>query len=304
MNDRMHRLVMVFGGIGIVAFLYVVLGFMLLPKGGLQKQREARWKQETAVQGDPTNFPTVKGKMSEPIDLKAALAPTEESLEKGKTLFATNCVACHGAQGRGDGPAAAALTPKPRNFTSPDGWTNGHTLTDIFRTVSKGVPGSSMAAFDTLSEMDRFALSHYVQFLGRFDHGQDTPAQVAALDKEFSLSTGAQEPNRVAVWRVMKNMAADYRPAQALAMPGDEAPGEGARLCRTLVSDPGRLAQVLAQVPDWRANVDALIRLASADPRGCGLDPAVVTLNAGQWKALHAQLVEACTPASAPGKKA
>ncbi len=31
--------------------------------------------------------------------------------------YATLCSGCHGAQGHGDGPAGAALNPKPRNFT-------------------------------------------------------------------------------------------------------------------------------------------------------------------------------------------
>lgn len=35
----------------------------------------------------------------------------------GKAKFDVNCVACHGAGGKGDGAAAAALNPKPRNFT-------------------------------------------------------------------------------------------------------------------------------------------------------------------------------------------
>lgn len=38
-------------------------------------------------------------------------------LELGKKIFETNCAACHGPEGKGDGAAAAALNPKPRNFT-------------------------------------------------------------------------------------------------------------------------------------------------------------------------------------------
>ena len=35
----------------------------------------------------------------------------------GKIKYQMLCVSCHGATGKGDGPAATALTPKPRNFT-------------------------------------------------------------------------------------------------------------------------------------------------------------------------------------------
>jgi len=38
---------------------------------------------------------------------------------RGALLFAQNCVACHGADGRGDGPRAYFIFPKPRNFHDP-----------------------------------------------------------------------------------------------------------------------------------------------------------------------------------------
>src|SRR3954468_22853594 len=34
------------------------------------------------------------------------------SLDHGLAVYAQQCAACHGAKGLGDGPAAAALTPK------------------------------------------------------------------------------------------------------------------------------------------------------------------------------------------------
>lgn len=37
-------------------------------------------------------------------------------IEEGRALFETNCASCHGTAGMGDGAAAAALDPKPRNL--------------------------------------------------------------------------------------------------------------------------------------------------------------------------------------------
>ena len=35
----------------------------------------------------------------------------------GAALYARYCASCHGADGRGDGPAAASLTPPPTDLT-------------------------------------------------------------------------------------------------------------------------------------------------------------------------------------------
>ena len=37
--------------------------------------------------------------------------------QEGAAFFAANCTACHGANGRGEGPGAAGLSPKPTDLT-------------------------------------------------------------------------------------------------------------------------------------------------------------------------------------------
>lgn len=39
-----------------------------------------------------------------------------DAANMGADLFDTNCTACHGPQGHGDGPAGAALDPAPKNL--------------------------------------------------------------------------------------------------------------------------------------------------------------------------------------------
>lgn len=43
-------------------------------------------------------------------------ASASEAGMEARTLFDSLCFTCHGSGGHGDGPGAAALTPKPRSF--------------------------------------------------------------------------------------------------------------------------------------------------------------------------------------------
>lgn len=56
---------------------------------------------------------------------------------KGKKVFANNCATCHGATGKGDGVAAAALNPKPNNF-SKGKFKYGSTDADLAKTIKNG----------------------------------------------------------------------------------------------------------------------------------------------------------------------
>lgn len=58
-------------------------------------------------------------------------------LERGQAVYKMNCVPCHGPGGKGDGPSAATLNPKPRDHTNPEIM---DALTDrrIADTVQKG----------------------------------------------------------------------------------------------------------------------------------------------------------------------
>jgi mono/diheme cytochrome c family protein len=114
------------------------------------------------------------------VDVQALIKDTPELIAKGKTLFAVNCASCHGNTGHGDGPAATALNPKPRDFTSGY-WRYGGGEVRVVRTISEGSPGTGMAAFaGTIPIEDRFALAHYVRSLGPKEE-EDKPEDLAWL---------------------------------------------------------------------------------------------------------------------------
>ncbi|HEX7126183.1 MAG TPA: c-type cytochrome [Thermodesulfobacteriota bacterium] len=82
-------------------------------------------------------------------------------VQRGQQLFAQNCATCHGASGHGDGPAAAALNPKPQDLTD-DEWKHGGSPDQIFQTITNGVPGTAMVSWASLPEADRHALVAYI----------------------------------------------------------------------------------------------------------------------------------------------
>jgi mono/diheme cytochrome c family protein len=83
------------------------------------------------------------------------------SVAAGKKSAETNCVTCHGAGGKGDGVAAAALTPKPADWTSakvkadPDG--------SLFCKMANG--RGPMPPWKHLPEKERWDLISYVRSL-------------------------------------------------------------------------------------------------------------------------------------------
>jgi mono/diheme cytochrome c family protein len=67
-----------------------------------------------------------------------------EAAEQGAEVFKTNCQACHGPQGHGDGPAGQALEPKPRNLAEIQAEAGDDFL---FWRIREGKPGTSMVAW-------------------------------------------------------------------------------------------------------------------------------------------------------------
>jgi high-affinity iron transporter len=79
-------------------------------------------------------------------------------LRKAAALFQANCSACHGAQGRGDGPAARGVEPQPSNFHDA-GRMNVRSIYGLYNTITLGVSGTSMRSFTELPEADRWGLA-------------------------------------------------------------------------------------------------------------------------------------------------
>lgn len=89
-------------------------------------------------------------------------------LKKGEELFSQNCASCHGEKGAGDGPAAQALNPKPRNYTDPASeWKNGNDEKGILKTLNEGIPGSPMVEYKRLGADNLTLIAKYVVHLSK-----------------------------------------------------------------------------------------------------------------------------------------
>ncbi len=66
-------------------------------------------------------------------------------MAEAKTIFKTRCGPCHGLSGKGDGPAAKALKPKPRNYSDKK-WQATVTDAQIAKVILLGGPAVKLAA--------------------------------------------------------------------------------------------------------------------------------------------------------------
>ncbi len=57
--------------------------------------------------------------------------------EQGKKLYGQFCASCHGQSGKGDGPAAAALNPKPRDHTNKE-YMSKMSDDEMFKVIKNG----------------------------------------------------------------------------------------------------------------------------------------------------------------------
>lgn len=128
----------------------------------------------------------------------------------GKAIYDRHCAACHGANGDGNGPASVWLHPKPRDFSAGQfkiKSTPGQSLPtdeDLFGSVTRGLPGSSMPSFSYLTEQERREVVLYVKqltatvnsagkYVNRFDEAVNNGTLVKPVVVPPEPAIGVQE---------------------------------------------------------------------------------------------------------------
>lgn len=90
-------------------------------------------------------------------------------LQRGHLVYRKYCLGCHGELGDGNGPAAARLITKPRDFTSgvyKFRSTDSGSLPlekDLYRTITRGLARVSMPGFPLMPEGEKVAVIEYIK---------------------------------------------------------------------------------------------------------------------------------------------
>jgi len=111
-----------------------------------------------------------------PVPSSPATAP---QVALAAAVYQAQCAACHGATGRGDGPAGLQLEPRPVDFSDKDRARERSTFA-LYQALSQGIEGTAMPGFGTISESDRWALAF---FIGQYAHDE---AEVKAGEKVWA----------------------------------------------------------------------------------------------------------------------
>jgi copper resistance protein D len=158
---------MIGGGIG-VALLILAVGAIVL---GWSKRWETKWRiaipAVLAVCALVAALPPLATQAFPETYRKTPVPFDAISVANGVTIFAANCVLCHGPQAKGNGVLAKTFPIPPVDLlTEPH--TAKHTAGDFFHWLTHGIPGTGMPAFaDKLSEEDRWDVVNFLHATSR-----------------------------------------------------------------------------------------------------------------------------------------
>lgn len=175
---------------------------------------------------------------------------TEEAISAGKKVYDRWCWFCHGSGGAGDGPAADYMNPRPRDFTTGvyklRTTESGGLPTDedLFRTISRGIPGTAMPAWEGyLTETERWQVIFYIKrFSEDFSDPELDPYKIMVkVNSNVPLS-----PESVARGEEV------YKKAKCWECHGERGKGDGPSAIEGLKDDWGFLIRPFDLTKGWK----------------------------------------------------
>jgi mono/diheme cytochrome c family protein len=244
---------------------------------------------------DTSNTPEVltiqESRLVPAADVQKLSQPTDSLVEMGKKIFQTTCVSCHGADGRGDGPAATGLNPSPRNFTSKEGWVNGPKLTSIYQTLQEGIKGSAMVAYQQFTPTEKFALAHYIRTTFVPDPPAPTESDLTMLDQLYNLSQKRFIPAQIPVADAEKLIIQENQKKadeiQSIAGKIENDQSAASSLFKQITSDKDKALTILLNSEGWKNNEQEFINIIVNNVNQDGFNGQVYNLSDSEWNELY-----------------
>jgi mono/diheme cytochrome c family protein len=95
------------------------------------------------------------------LEVPISRLSSDEARARGRAIFEKKCALCHGERADGNGVRSRGLSGKPVNFHGSE-WRAAATPIGVFKVLSEGKRGTSMPAWPTLSEQQKWDVVAYV----------------------------------------------------------------------------------------------------------------------------------------------
>jgi mono/diheme cytochrome c family protein len=130
-----------------------------------------------AAAGDTLNANPARAR---PHKTAAPTLPAVEPAARGHVLWLDHCAGCHGAEGRGDGPAAAWLLPRPPSLAVRE-----FTADHLARALWNGVAATSMPGWRDYPLEDLAALAAVVRGFSQVEAEPPNGATLAPGERVY-----------------------------------------------------------------------------------------------------------------------
>ena len=157
-------------------------------------------------------------------DNASASPPQQDDVTAGKQVYQTRCQYCHGEQGKGDGPGAAVMYPRPRDFTTgafkirTTDFGEAPTDADLTKIISDGMPGSTMPAWRSVLKDSE--IKQVIAYIKTFNPSLFDPK---SPPKAVQLSTNAPAASQASIEKGQKL----FQEVQCWKCHGQEGRGDG-----------------------------------------------------------------------------
>jgi mono/diheme cytochrome c family protein len=106
--------------------------------------------------------------LSKPLGPPPPQVAKDPLLSQGRAIYVARCVACHGSDGRGDGPLAGNLVGPPVGDLTDKEWKHGDRPEQVLAVIGQGVPNTRMDGWSrVLDPPELNAVAAYVYYVAK-----------------------------------------------------------------------------------------------------------------------------------------